>query len=115
MNKKAKEFGLEEYKFVNSSGLNNSDLLGNHPAGDADEENVMSAKATARLAYHLFNDYPEVIDTASKPVLKFRDGRDYKNFNWMLPGLVFEYQGVDGLKTGSTDFAGYGFTATAKK
>ena len=75
----------------------------------------MSAKATARLAYHLLKDFPEVIDTASKPVLKFRDGRDYKNFNYMLPGLVFEYPGVDGLKTGSTDFAGFGFTATAKK
>ena len=33
----------------------------------------------------------------------------------MLPGLVFDITGVDGLKTGSTDFAGYGFTATAKK
>ena len=115
MNKKAEELKLEEYKFVNSSGLNNSDLLGNHPAGNPDDENVMSAKATARLAYHLLNDFPEVIDTASKPVLKFRDGRDYKNFNYMLPGLVFEYPGVDGLKTGSTDFAGYGFTATAKR
>ena len=115
MNKKAEELKLEQYKFVNSSGLNNSDLLGNHPAGNPDDENVMSAKATARLAYHLLNDFPEVIDTASKPVLKFRDGRDYKNFNYMLPGLVFEYAGVDGLKTGSTDFAGYGFTATAKK
>ena len=115
MNKKAEELKLGEYKFVNSSGLNNSDLLGNHPAGNPDDENVMSAKATARLAYHLLNDFPEVIDTASKPVLKFRDGRDYKNFNYMLPGLVFEYPGVDGLKTGSTDFAGFGFTATAKR
>ena len=115
MNKKAEELKLGQYKFVNSSGLNNSDLLGNHPAGNPDDENVMSAKATARLAYHLLKDFPEVIDTASKPVLKFRDGRDYKNFNYMLPGLVFEYPGVDGLKTGSTDFAGYGFTATAKK
>ena len=115
MNKKAEELKLEQYKFVNSSGLNNSDLLGNHPAGNPDEENVMSAKATARLAYHLLNDFPEVIDTASKPVLKFRDGRDYKNFNYMLPGLVFHYPGVDGLKTGSTDFAGFGFTATAKR
>ena len=115
MNKKAEELKLGEYKFVNSSGLNNSDLLGNHPAGNPDDENVMSAKATARLAYHLLNDFPEVIDTASKPVLKFRDGRDYKNFNYMLPGLVFQYPGVDGLKTGSTDFAGFGFTATAKK
>ena len=115
MNKKAEELKLGEYKFVNSSGLNNSDLLGNHPAGNPDDENVMSAKATARLAYHLLKDFPEVIDTASKPVLKFRDGRDYKNFNYMLPGLVFQYPGVDGLKTGSTDFAGFGFTATAKK
>ena len=115
MNKKAEELKLGEYKFVNSSGLNNSDLLGNHPAGNPDDENVMSAKATARLAYHLLKDFPEVIDTASKPVLKFRDGRDYKNFNYMLPGLVFEYPGVDGLKTGSTDFAGFGFTATAKR
>ena len=115
MNKKAEELKLEQYKFVNSSGLNNSDLLGNHPSGNPDDENVMSAKATARLAYHLLNDFPEVIDTASKPVLKFRDGRDYKNFNYMLPGLVFQYPGVDGLKTGSTDFAGFGFTATAKR
>ncbi|MFZ0445098.1 MAG: serine hydrolase, partial [Bacillus sp. (in: firmicutes)] len=115
MNKKAEELKLEQYKFVNSSGLNNSDLLGNHPAGNPDDENVMSAKATARLAYHLLNDFPEVIDTASKPVLEFRDGRDYKNFNYMLPGLVFHYRGVDGLKTGSTDFAGFGFTATAKR
>ena len=38
----------------------------------------MSAQATAKLAYHLINDFPEVIDTTSMPVLKFRDGRDYK-------------------------------------
>lgn len=115
MNKKAEELQLKDYKFVNSSGLNNSSLLGNHPAGGADEENVMSARATAKLAYHLINDYPEVIETAKIPELKFRDGRIYKNFNWMLPGLIFEYAGVDGLKTGSTDFAGAGFTATAER
>jgi serine-type D-Ala-D-Ala carboxypeptidase (penicillin-binding protein 5/6) len=115
MNKKAEELNIGEFRFVNSSGLNNSDLLGNPPAGNPDDENVMSAKATARLAYHLLKDFPEVLDTASKPVLKFKDGREYKNFNYMLPGLVYEYPGVDGLKTGSTDFAGYGFTATAKK
>ena len=75
----------------------------------------MSAKATARLAYHLLKDYPEVLDTASMPVLKFRDGREYKNFNWMLPTLIYAYEGVDGFKTGSTEFAGDGFTATAER
>jgi serine-type D-Ala-D-Ala carboxypeptidase (penicillin-binding protein 5/6) len=115
MNKKAAELGLQDYKFVNSSGLNNVDLLGQHPAGNQDEENVMSARSMAKLAYRLLKDYPEVLDTAKKPSLKFRDGREYKNFNWMLPGLIYQYEGVDGLKTGSTDFAGYGFTATAMK
>jgi len=115
MNKKADELKLEDYKFVNSSGLNNSSLLGNHPAGGQDDENVMSAKATARLAYRLLTDYPEVLDTASQPRLPFKDGKTYDNFNFMLPTLVHEYEGIDGLKTGSTDFAGYCFTATAKR
>ncbi|GAA3318106.1 hypothetical protein GCM10020331_019540 [Ectobacillus funiculus] len=33
----------------------------------------------------------------------------------MLPGLVYGYEGVDGLKTGSTPEAGYCFTGTAKR
>lgn len=115
MNKKAAELGLKDYKFVNSSGLNNSDLLGNYPAGSPEEENVMSARSMAMLAYRLLQDYPDILKTASVPALKFRDGREYKNFNWMLPGLIYQYDGVDGLKTGSTDFAGYGFTATAMR
>lgn len=115
MNKKAEELGLKDYNFVNASGLNNKDLLGNIPGGGPNDENKMSARATAKLAYHLINDYPEVLDTASKPSLKFRDGKEYKNFNWMLPSLIYEYEGVDGLKTGSTDYAGYCFTATAQR
>ncbi|MDM5304031.1 D-alanyl-D-alanine carboxypeptidase family protein [Peribacillus frigoritolerans] len=112
MNEKAKDLGLKNHKFVNASGLNNSDLLGQHPSGDEDDENIMTAKDTALLAYRLINDYPEVLKIASIPKLKFRDGKEYPNFNWMLPGLIFEYKGVDGLKTGSTDFAGYGHTGT---
>ncbi|WP_258832573.1 MULTISPECIES: D-alanyl-D-alanine carboxypeptidase family protein [Peribacillus] len=112
MNEKAKELGLKNHKFVNASGLNNSDLLGQYPSGEEDDENIMTAKDTALLAYRLINDYPEVLKIASIPKLKFRDGKEYPNFNWMLPGLIFEYKGVDGLKTGSTDFAGYGHTGT---
>ena len=115
MNEKAKELGLKDYNFVNSSGLNNSSLLGESPAGNEDDENLMSARATAKLSYQLLKDYPEVLDYAKVPRLKFRDGRTYDNFNWMLPGLIYEYEGVDGLKTGSTEFAGACFTATAEK
>ncbi|KAA0543129.1 D-alanyl-D-alanine carboxypeptidase [Bacillus sp. BGMRC 2118] len=120
MNDKAEELKLVNYKFVNSTGLNNKDLLGNHPKGtDQAEENLMSAKATATLAYNLLKDYPEVLDTASIPTKVFREGTedsiDMINWNEMLPGLGSEYAGVDGLKTGSTDLAGYCFTGTATK
>lgn len=33
----------------------------------------------------------------------------------MLPGFVYEYEGVDGLKTGTTEFAGHCFTGTAQR
>lgn len=115
MNEKAAELGMKDYTFVNASGLNNSNLLGNIAAGSETDENVMSARDTATLAYRLLTDFPEVLETSSQPKLTFRDGEEYPNFNWMLPGLIFEYEGVDGLKTGSTDFAGYCFTATAER
>lgn len=120
MNDKAKKLGLKDYKFVNSTGLNNRDLKGLHPEGTgAEDENVMSARATAKLAFHLINDFPEVLETASTPTKKFREGTDDEikmdNWNWMLPKLVFGYEGADGLKTGTTDFAGYCFTGTAKR
>jgi serine-type D-Ala-D-Ala carboxypeptidase (penicillin-binding protein 5/6) len=120
MNKKAEELGLGDYKFVNSTGLTNTLLKGMHPKGtDANDENLLSARATAKLAYHLVNDFPEVLETAKIPKKVFRERTEYEiqmdNWNWMLPSLVYGYEGVDGLKTGHTDFAGYCFTGTAKR
>ncbi len=120
MNDKAEKLGLKDYKFVNSTGLNNRDYKGTHPEGTgAEDENVMSAKATAKLAFHLLKDFPEVLETTSIPRKEFRPGTDdvikMENWNWMLPELVFKYPGVDGLKTGTTDFAGYCFTGTASR
>lgn len=120
MNDKAKKLGFKDYKFVNSTGLNNTDLKGHHPEGtSADDENVMSARATAMLAYNLIKTFPEILEIASTPTKKFREGTDDEikmdNWNWMLPELVYKYEGADGLKTGTTDFAGYCFTGTAKR
>lgn len=120
MNKKAEELGLEGFKFVNSTGLNNANLFGMHPTGTGEkDENVMPARSVAKLAYHLLKDHPEVLDTSSITKKTFREGTEdainMSNWNFMLPGLVFEYEGVDGLKTGTTDFAGHNFTGTAKR
>lgn len=118
MNKKAEELGLENYRFVNSSGLNNADLQGMHPEGTGPtDENVMPARSVAKLAYHLLKDHPEMLETAKITKKTFREGTSdailMSNWNFMLPGLVYAYKGVDGLKTGTTDFAGHSFTGTA--
>ncbi|WJE52837.1 D-alanyl-D-alanine carboxypeptidase family protein [Bacillus cereus] len=120
MNDKAKEFGLKNYKFVNSTGLTNKDLKGLHPEGTTpDEENKMSARDVAILAQHLMQDFPKVLDTAKIPKKVFQEGGKYPiqmdNWNWMLKGLVKQYEGVDGLKTGHTPEAGYCFTGTAER
>ncbi|MGD7046550.1 D-alanyl-D-alanine carboxypeptidase family protein [Jeotgalibacillus proteolyticus] len=120
MNEKAGELGLDEYRFVNSSGLNNADMKGYHPENTgADEENAMSARSTAKLANRLLKDFPEVLETAGIAKKTFREGTEdateMQNWNFMLESLVFEYEGADGIKTGTTDFAGYTFTGTAKR
>jgi serine-type D-Ala-D-Ala carboxypeptidase (penicillin-binding protein 5/6) len=115
MNDKAKKLGLQNYKFVNSTGLNNSDYQGHQPTGGPDDENAMSPRSVATLAFHLISDFPKVLETTSITKSKSVDGVNMPNWNWMLPGLVYGYQGMDGLKTGTTDFAGYCFTGTAMR
>lgn len=120
MNAKAAEMGLPDYEFVNSTGLSNSDLGENYPEGtDPNGEDLLSAKSAALLAYHLVNDYPEALEISSMLTTDF-DGRQLENLNWMLPWdnvnfAQFEVEGVDGLKTGWTDLAGYCFTGTAER
>lgn len=120
MNEKGKEIRLPEYKFVNSTGLSNTDLGDNYPSGtQPNDENLLSARSLALLAYHVINEYPELLETSSITVKSF-EGHEMINWNWMLPGMPgyldqFGYQGVDGLKTGWTDLAGFCFTGTAKR
>ena len=118
MNQKGEELGLTDFKFVNSTGLNNKSLGDNRPEGTgAEEDNLMTARATAKLAYHLVNDYPEVLEFSST-IRSELDGQPLENLNWMLPWnndnfAQYAFEGVDGLKTGYTSEAGYCFTGTA--
>ncbi|ENZ3931179.1 D-alanyl-D-alanine carboxypeptidase PBPD1 [Listeria monocytogenes] len=117
MNKKADELNLGEHQFVNATGLNNEDLKGGQQVAGPKDENKMTARGMAKLAKHLINDYPDVLKTASTTKKEFRKGTsdqiDMTNWNWLLPGLIYGRKGVDGLKTGTTDYAGMCLTATA--
>lgn len=111
-------FGITDATFVNSTGLNNEDLQGNiYPGSTETDENMMSARSAAIVANRIIADYPEILDTASIPSKTFQEGTvdelEMVNWNWMLEGLIAERPGVDGLKTGTTDFAGSTFTGTA--
>ncbi|WP_414839369.1 serine hydrolase [Carnobacterium sp. TMP28] len=120
MREKVESWGIKDYELYNSTGLSNSDLMGNiYPGSNEKSENAMSARSIAIVAQNLLNAYPEVLETTSIPKMTFKEGTtdaiDMDNWNWMLKGLVSERANVDGLKTGTTDFAGATFTGTAEE
>ena len=120
MREKVETWGITNYELYNSTGLSNSDLYGNIYLGSTeDSENTMTAREMAIVAQRLLIDFPDVLKTSSISEQKFREGTSDEikmtNFNWMLPGLIFERENVDGLKTGTTDFAGASMTGTAEE
>lgn len=124
MNEKAKELGLSSgAHFINSTGLSRADLKQYAPK-EVEGETMMTAKDAAKLAYNLLKNHKEVLDFTKIPSqkLRARDKNPMINYNWMLEGnkdninfKKYAYEGLDGLKTGHTDEAGYCFTATAQK
>ena len=114
MNKKAQNFGLSDTRFVNSSGLNNSDLMGNHPRGtEKNDDNKLSARSMALIAYRLINDYPEIVDYTSLTQVTIKEGKPgeqlIRSTNKLLPGRELAFDGARGLKTGYIFNAGYCF------
>lgn len=124
MNEKAREMGLsEEAHFINSTGLNRADIGEYAPQG-IEGETLLSARDSAKLAYHIIKDHKEVLEFTKIPRKKFRetDTTEMTNWNWMLEGYKdsvslrkYAYEGLDGLKTGHTIEAGYCFTGTAER
>lgn len=119
MNAKAEEIGLPDYKFVNSTGLDNSMLGEHYPEGtDPDGVNYLSARSLAKLSAYFIDKYPEALEISSMPETDFAD-LTIRNWNWMLKHdaeylAPLYYKGVDGLKTGFTEMAGYCFAGTAE-
>jgi len=120
MNEKADTLNLEDADFVNSTGLTNHDLKDYHSTGSLEDYNKMSASDLAKLSTYLLDEYPELLDMTRLPEFDIL-GESIENSNWMLPqatenflGVDFTFPEVDGLKTGFTKEAGYGFTGTVQ-
>ena len=98
MNKRSKELGLNNTNFVNPYGLD-------------DKDHYSSARDMAIIARELLkHDTILKYTSVYEDHLKKYDGTSI----WMVNTnkLVRFYNGVDGLKTGFTDNAGYCMTAT---
>ncbi|PGM92201.1 D-alanyl-D-alanine carboxypeptidase family protein [Bacillus cereus] len=109
MNAKAQQLEMsDKAKFANASGLQEPD----------GSETKMTAADVAKLAYHLIKDYPEILEVTHlrQSQLAFKN-INVTNTNEMLNknNKALYIEGIDGLKTGFTDSAGYCFTGTAKQ
>ncbi|MBR6258708.1 MAG: serine hydrolase, partial [Oscillospiraceae bacterium] len=71
------------------------------------EPNMLSAHDMAIFARNLISRFPVILEYTSLPGFTFK-GKLYSNTNGLL-----STDGVDGLKTGTTNAAGYCLTATA--
>lgn len=116
MNQKAKELGMNNTHYCYSTGLEKY-LYPDPPKCDG--KHVMSAYDSAILATNLIKKHPDVLEITSLPKYTFGKGKpremNVTNWNFMLEGSKAQYDGVDGVKTGYTDPAGYCFTGTAQK
>ena len=101
MNDKVKELGLKDTSFKNPHGLDTA----NH---------YSSAHDMAMIALEL-SKHPDVFKYTSIYEDYLRKDTDRKIWLVNTNKLVRFYDGVDGMKTGYTEEAGYCLTATAKK
>jgi D-alanyl-D-alanine carboxypeptidase (penicillin-binding protein 5/6) len=95
MTKRAREIGLAQSIFANSSGL-------------PDPGNKMTVRDLAKLARYLIQTYPDLYKLFGEREFTWNKIRQ-QNRNPLLTSL----DGADGLKTGYTKDGGYGMVATA--
>ena len=97
MNEKAREIGLTSSTFRNATGW-------------PDPEHRTTCRDLARLAKRIVADFPEYYSIYNERSFRWNDITQ-ENRNPTLSRV----SGADGLKTGHTEEAGYGLTASAKR
>ncbi|HEV7368982.1 D-alanyl-D-alanine carboxypeptidase family protein [Arenibaculum sp.] len=97
MTKRAQELGMNDSNFMNATGW-------------PDDDHYSTAHDLALLAQHIIRDFPEFYHYYSETEFTYHDIKQ-GNRN----PLLYRNMGVDGLKTGHTEAAGYGLTASAER
>ena len=95
MNERARAIGMNNSKFVNSTGL---------PA----EGQYVSIRDLAKLSRHVISEYPNFYRYYSEPAFEWNK-INQRNRNPLLPMKI----GADGMKTGFTEASGYAIVGSA--
>jgi D-alanyl-D-alanine carboxypeptidase (penicillin-binding protein 5/6) len=99
MNKRAKELGMSKSRFGNSNGWPDEGVT------------MVTARDLAKLGSATVNNFPKLYDAFY--------GQDAFEWNGITQSnrnpLMGKVAGADGLKTGHTEEAGYGFTGSAEQ
>ena len=110
MNRRAKEVGMTHTTYFNAHGL---------PGKSKALDNQSSVEDIARLCF-VFRQYPYLMELAGLRTAPFREkgSPDYmllQNHNNLLPGAKTAAAGVNGIKTGFTNRAGFCVAATCER
>jgi len=97
MNEQAQKLGMKDSHFANVDGLPNPD-------------EYVTARDLATLARDMIRDFPEYFHYDSEKEFTYNNIKQ-GNRN----PLLYKDLGVDGMKTGHTEEAGYGITVTAQR
>lgn len=121
MNATAQELGMINTIFYNGTGADIVSFQGHYaPVGyDPYRYNLTTTKDLAILARALITKHPEVLDFTNDVKVTVKAGTPYEEtfetYNHSLPGDKLAFEGVDGLKTGSSPTAGYNSIVTAQR
>lgn len=107
MNERANELGMTQTTFANASGL---DAVSAGLPGD----NLTSASDLMKLSLAFLTKFPEVLDVTRQATVDL-DGLRFDATNRMLAKRDLAYPGMLGLKTGTTDEAGYCFIGVSTR
>ena len=95
MTQKAKEIGMKNTNFTNSTGM-------------YDKDNYSTVYDIALLSMYLINEYPQYYHLFAETEFEWSEIKQ-NNRN----SLLYKNMGVDGLKTGHLSKSGYGLAASA--
>lgn len=135
MNDKAKELGMTNTKIVNATGAEISSFQGLYAKEgidtsslDINGSNETTAKDFSVFTYNLIKNFPQILEYTSKPTVTVMEGtpneEKFETYNYSIPSpdKVYDdvdgdygFEGVDGLKTGSSPSGAFNLDVTAKR